>query len=60
MPISTHLLQLFRFANNSFYFQVVNHTSRMIGVVSIQNVKNILHDKEQRVCYLVGDICIPT
>ncbi|MHB8789614.1 MAG: chloride channel protein [Desulfobulbaceae bacterium] len=52
-----HLLQLFRFAKDSFYFPVVNQTGRMVGVVSMQDVKNILHDEEQRVCYLVGAIC---
>jgi CIC family chloride channel protein len=29
----------------------------MVGVVSMQDVKTILHDAEQRVCYLVGAIC---
>jgi CIC family chloride channel protein len=48
---------LFRFARDSFYFPVVNNTGRMVGVVSMQDVKNILHDEEQRVCYLVGGIC---
>jgi CIC family chloride channel protein len=52
-----HLLQLFRFAKDSFYFPVVNQTGRMVGVVSMQDVKNILHDEEQRVCFLVGAIC---
>jgi len=52
-----HLLQLFRFARDSFYFPVVNHKGLMVGVVSMQDVKNILHDEEQRVCYLVGAIC---
>ena len=52
-----HLLQLFRLAQNSFYFPVVNHKGLMVGVVSMQDVKNILHDAEQRVCYLVGAIC---
>jgi CIC family chloride channel protein len=52
-----HLLQLFRFAKDSFYFPVVNQQGRMVGVVSMQDVKNILHDEEQRVCYLVGGIC---
>lgn len=52
-----HLLELFRFARNSFYFPVVNHKGLMVGVVSMQDVKNILHDEEQRVCYLVGAIC---
>lgn len=52
-----HLLELFRIARDSFYFPVVNHQGRMVGVVSMQDVKNILHDEEQRVCYLVGAIC---
>ncbi len=52
-----HLLELFRFAKDSFYFPVINHKGRMVGVVSMQDVKNILHDEEQRVCYLVGAIC---
>ena len=52
-----HLLELFRFAKDSFYFPVINHRGRMVGVVSMQDVKNILHDEEQRVCYLVGAIC---
>lgn len=52
-----HLLELFRIAKDSFYFPVVNHKGMMVGVVSMQDVKNILHDEEQRVCYLVGAIC---
>jgi CIC family chloride channel protein len=52
-----HLLELFRFARDSFYFPVINHKGLMVGVVSMQDVKNILHDAEQRVCYLVGAIC---
>ena len=52
-----HLLELFSIAKDSFYFPVVNHTGRMVGVVSMQDVKTILHDEEQRVCFLVGAIC---
>lgn len=52
-----HLLELFRFARDSFYFPVINHKGLMVGVVSMQDVKNVLHDPEQRVCYLVGAIC---
>jgi len=52
-----HLLALFRFARDSFYFPVINNKGLMVGVVSMQDVKNILHDEEQRVCYLVGAIC---
>ncbi len=52
-----HLLELFRFARNSFYFPVVNHKGLMVGVVSMQDVKTVLHSEEERVCHLVGSIC---
>lgn len=52
-----HLLNLFAIAKESFYFPVVNHVGRMVGVVSMQDVKTILHDEEQRCCHLVGAIC---
>ena len=52
-----HLLQLFRFARNSFYFPVINARGLMVGVVSMQDVKTILHSEEERVCHLVGAIC---
>lgn len=51
------LLELFRYAKDSFYFPVINHKGLMVGVVSMQDVKTLLHDAEQRVCYLVGAIC---
>jgi chloride channel protein, CIC family len=52
-----HLLELFRYARRSFYFPVVNHKGLMVGVVSMQDVKTILHSEQDRVCHLVGDIC---
>lgn len=52
-----HLLNLFAITKTSFYFPVVNHVGRMVGVVSMQDVKTILHDEEQRCCHLVGAIC---
>ena len=52
-----NLLQLFAFAKDSLYFPVVNQEGRMVGVVSMQDVKSILHDEEQRCCHLVGAIC---
>ncbi|WP_448875297.1 chloride channel protein [Desulfobulbus propionicus] len=52
-----HLLELFRFARNSFYFPVINAKGLMVGVVSMQDVKTILHSEEERVCHLVGAIC---
>jgi CIC family chloride channel protein len=51
------LLELFRIARNSFYFPVVNHKGLMVGVVSMQDVKTVLHSEEERVCHLVGTIC---
>jgi len=53
-----HLLEIFRMAQNSFYFPVVDDSGRMTGIISMQDVKNILHRaEEERVCYLVGGIC---
>ncbi len=53
-----HLLEIFRLAKNSFYFPVVDDSGRMTGIISMQDVKNILHRaEEERVCYLVGGIC---
>lgn len=53
-----HLLEIFRIAKDSFYFPVVDDSGRMTGIISMQDVKNILHRaEEERVCYLVGGIC---
>jgi CIC family chloride channel protein len=53
-----HLLKIFRMAKGSFYFPVVDDTGKMTGIISMQDVKNILHKTEnERVCYLVGGIC---
>lgn len=53
-----HLLEIFRMAKNSFYFPVVDDSGRMTGIISMQDVKGILHRaEEERVCYLVGGIC---
>ncbi len=51
------LLELFRFAHNSFYFPVINARGLMVGIVSMQDVKTILLNEEDRVCHLVGAIC---
>ncbi len=51
------LLEIFRMAKDSFYFPVINQAGRLVGIVSMQDVKNILHDEKQRICYLVGAIC---
>ncbi|MFA7382473.1 MAG: chloride channel protein [Desulfurivibrionaceae bacterium] len=51
------LLTIFSLARDSFYFPVVDESGRMIGVVSLQDVKSILHDERQRLSARVGDIC---
>ncbi len=53
-----HLLEIFRMAKGGFYFPVVDDSGRMTGIISMQDVKNILHRaEEERVCFLVGGIC---
>ncbi|MDR3629159.1 MAG: chloride channel protein [Desulfocapsaceae bacterium] len=53
-----HLLEIFRMAKSEFYFPVVDDSGKMTGIVSMQDIKNLLHrEKEDRVCYLVGAIC---
>ena len=51
------LLTIFSMARDSFYFPVVDESGRMIGVVSLQDVKSILHDEELRLSARVGNIC---
>lgn len=52
------LLEIFRMAKSGFYFPVVDDSGKMTGIISMQDVKNILHKaEEERVCYLVGGIC---
>jgi chloride channel protein, CIC family len=51
------LLNLFAMTGDSFYFPVVNHAGRMVGMVSMQDVRTILHDEDLRCCHLVGGIC---
>ncbi|WP_446011523.1 chloride channel protein [Candidatus Electrothrix sp.] len=52
-----NLLDLFALAKDSLYFPVVDHEGKMVGVVSMQDVKTILQDEEKRCCHLVGAIC---
>ncbi|MBU0479490.1 MAG: chloride channel protein [Proteobacteria bacterium] len=51
------LLAIFRMAERSFYFPVIDETGRMTGIISMQDVKWILHDEEQRMEALVGNVC---
>jgi len=51
------LLQAFSQAGDSFYFPVVNETGIMTGIISLQDVKNILHDETLRCTAIVGQVC---
>ncbi|MEW6593341.1 MAG: chloride channel protein [Thermodesulfobacteriota bacterium] len=51
------LLTIFSMAQSGFYFPVVDASGRMTGVVSLQDVKSILHDEELRLSATVGNIC---
>lgn len=51
------LLVIFSMAQSGFYFPVVDAGGRMTGVVSMQDVKSILHDEELRLSATVGNIC---
>ena len=51
------LLAIFRMAESSFYFPVIDESGRMTGIISMQDVKWIVHDEEQRMEALVGNVC---
>jgi len=52
------LLEIFRLAKGGLYFPVIDDSGKMTGIISMQDVKNILQkDEAERVCYLVGGIC---
>ncbi len=51
------LLDIFRISADRFYFPVIDESGRMVGIISMQDVKNILHDKKLRLETRVGDIC---
>jgi chloride channel protein, CIC family len=51
------LLQIFSMGK-SFYFPVIDDSGKMTGIVSLQDVKNILHREEkEQIAYKVGGIC---
>ena len=52
-----HLLEIFSMTQDSFYFPVIDETGRMTGIVSLQDVKKILHDEELRKSATVGSVC---
>lgn len=51
------LLETFQMTKDSFYFPVIDETGHMVGIISMQDVKDVLHDKELRLSATVGDIC---
>lgn len=55
------LLKIFSMASNSFYFPVLaecgEKAGQMVGIISLQDVKSIIHDEELRLCATVGNIC---
>jgi CIC family chloride channel protein len=55
------LLKIFSMTEDSFYFPVLAETGpkagRMVGIISLQDVKTILHDEELRLSATVGNIC---
>jgi len=51
------LLQIFSMAQGGFYFPVINGQGLMTGIISLQDVKTLLHDEELRCNATVGKIC---
>ena len=52
------LLDIFSMGRGGFYFPVIDDSGRMTGIVSLQDVKNILHrDEKERIAYKVGGVC---
>ncbi len=51
------LLQIFSMAKDSFYFPVIDDTGKMTGIVSLQDVKTVLHDEDLRRHATVGSVC---
>lgn len=51
------LLQIFSIARDSFYFPVIDETGQMTGIISLQDVKTILHDEKLRCSATVGKVC---
>jgi CIC family chloride channel protein len=51
------LLKIFSMTEDSFYFPVIDESGMMTGIISLQDVKTILHDENLRLGSKVGDIC---
>ncbi len=51
------LLKMFSMTEDSFYFPVIDESGTMTGIISLQDVKTIIHDENLRLNSKVGDIC---
>ncbi len=51
------LLEIFRMAKDSFYFPVIDDRGKMTGIISLQDVKAVLHDDKLRCDATVGKVC---
>ncbi len=51
------LLQIFSMAQGGFYFPVIDEQGLMAGIISLQDVKTLLHDEKLRCGATVGNIC---
>lgn len=51
------LLAIFSMSKDRFYFPVIDESGRMTGIVSLQDVKKVLHDEELRLSATVGSVC---
>lgn len=52
------LLMTFSETKGGFYFPVINDSGKMTGIISMSDVKNIIHrDSEERSANTVGSIC---
>lgn len=52
------LFEIFRMAKRSFYFPVVDDSGRLTGIVSLQDIKALIHSEyRDRVGQLVKSIC---
>ncbi len=52
------LLEIFSQTKSGFYFPVVDDTGKMTGIISMQDVKNIIHrDTSERTSQMVGTVC---
>ncbi len=51
------LLKIFSMALDSFYFPVIDDSGKMTGIISLQDVKTVIHDEELRCNATVGEVC---